>query len=116
VVAVGDEASKDFPGADLADALRVLREQLTQAMNDGAGEELKLRLRTIEVEFEVALVRDVAATTGVRFWVVSAEGKAELRRSSTHRLKLEIQPVKRDPRTGRTSRAQVADDVTEEPR
>jgi hypothetical protein len=112
---VSDDGSIDLPGADLADAIRLLRAQLSQAMREGSAEDLRFGLGPIEVEFEVVLTKEAGVGGGVRFWVVSAEAKGMLTRASTHRVKVELQPLVRDPKTGDLSAPEIGDVVDGRP-
>jgi hypothetical protein len=115
VVAVSDVASTELPVADLAGALRSLRAQLTDAMAEGADEEVRFTLEAIEVEFEVAITREVGGDASVHFWVLTAEAKAASTTAATHRLKLQLKPGRRNPETGDLSELELGDVVNGRP-
>lgn len=79
----------------LADAIKALRADLNAAMAEGADDPLRFRLGPVEMEFLVTLTKEAGANAGVRFWVVEAGAKGSLTSASTHRLKLQMQPVDR---------------------
>jgi hypothetical protein len=79
----------------LADAVSQVRAELERAISAGAASELAFRAESVEMEFEVALARNVGGEAGVHIWVVSVGAKGELSSSHTHRVKLVITPVVR---------------------
>ena len=90
----------------LADAVRALRSELTTAMAEGEGQQLRFQLGDVEMEFLLEVTKEVGGEAGVKFWVVSIGGKAGVSSGSTHRVKLALTP--RDVATGRTPL--IADD------
>jgi hypothetical protein len=83
----------DDMAVGLAEAIAALRKELTAAMQAGQDEDVRFRLGPVELEFELDVKRDVEAKGGVKFWVVSFEGKGQMARDSRHRIKLQLQPV-----------------------
>jgi hypothetical protein len=82
----------------LAGAIKALRADLNAAMAEGADDPLRFRLGPVEMEFLVSVTKEAGANAGVRFWVVEAGAKAGVTSASTHRLKLQLQPVDRSGR------------------
>jgi hypothetical protein len=111
---MGEETTDDVPGADLAEAVRVLRDQLSRAVAEGQGEDLRFLMGPVSVEFEVALTREVGVEGGVRFWVVTASGTGTLTRASTHRVSFELRPVVRDPGSGALTSVEMGDVVQDD--
>jgi hypothetical protein len=77
----------------LSDAIRALRAELSASMAEGNDKELRFRLGPVEMEFEVAVTHEAGGEAGVKFWVVSAGGKGSVTSGTTHRVKLQLQPL-----------------------
>lgn len=76
----------------LADAIRELRRELTDAMADAQDESIRFELGMVEMEFLLNASRDTGGEAGVRFWVVSLGGRGSVSSGSTHRVKLSLTP------------------------
>jgi hypothetical protein len=76
----------------LADAVRELRRELTEAMAAGEDEPLRFELGPIEVEFALTLRRNGEGSAGANFVVVSIGAKAGMSSETLHRLKLTLNP------------------------
>jgi hypothetical protein len=77
----------------LADAIRGLRAQLREALDEGAGEPLRLEVDSIVLELEVALSTSGQAEAKAGLWTVLTAGvSADHSRASTHRLTLTLAP------------------------
>ncbi|MCX5211856.1 hypothetical protein OG689_21630 [Kitasatospora sp. NBC_00240] len=74
----------------LADTIRALRQELATAMADGEGSPVRLRVNSVKLDVEVAVTASAEANGGVRFWVVSAGGKAAGSTTATHTVSLEL--------------------------
>lgn len=92
---------------DLADTIRVLRQQLSAAMHEGQSEELRFDLGEVQLEFEVVVTKDASADGGIRFGVLSLGAKANIGNEASHRISLIMQPVIVNS-DGSTSRANVS--------
>lgn len=99
----------------LAEAIRSLRVELTQAMQEGEGQGLRFKVDPIELEFELAVTSTKGVGGGIKFWVVTAEGKLDKATATTHRIKLGLQPLVKGP-AGDEVDAIVAEEVTERPK
>lgn len=77
----------------LPEAIRGLRAQLSEAMKEGSGEEVRFKVGPVELEFAVEVSREAGASGGVKFWVVSLEAKGTGTRTTTHRVKLALVPM-----------------------
>ena len=97
--------------ATLAEAIKGIRGELSEAMAAGAGERLRFEVGPVELEFAVDIQRDLQAKAGVKVWVVEIGGSGGFSRDSSHRVKVTLNPV--DTATGRSP--QVADHVAELP-
>ena len=56
----------------LKDMIQQLRRELCEAITASAGEDLKFRLESIDLELQVAVTRSDEAGGGIKFWVVNA--------------------------------------------
>ena len=92
------------------DAIRALRRQLSAAVAESQGQELRFGLGLVELEFDMVVSRDAGGGGGIRFWVVSLDGKASVSKATTHRIRLRLDPVSADGRPVLTG-----DDVDREP-
>jgi hypothetical protein len=95
------------PSVDLADTIRVLRHQLSEAMHEGQDQELRFEIGEVQLEFEIVVKKDASADGGIRFGVISLGAKANIGNEASHRISLVMQPVvlKAD---GSTSRANIS--------
>jgi hypothetical protein len=59
----------------------------------GRGKELRFKLKPIELELNIAMTYKGEANAGVKFWVVDLDGKAAGEHTTSHKLKLVLQPV-----------------------
>ncbi|MEV6168196.1 trypco2 family protein [Streptomyces sp. NPDC051954] len=92
-----DERDEDW--LDLADAIDVLREQLSDAQFRGQESELRFVLGEITVEFEVELVRTRNGGGALRFGVVEANARGERSARSTQRVTVHLNPEQRGGRS-----------------
>jgi len=76
----------------LADAIRELRRELTEAMTEGQGKPIRFELGPVEMEFLLEVSKDAGGEAGVKFWVISLGGKGSMSSGSTHRVKLSLIP------------------------
>lgn len=93
----------------LAEAVRSVRAELVAAMREGQDAELRFRTGPVELEFIVEAGRETSAGGGVRWWVVSAEGKVASESRTTHRITVSLTPVV--PTVAPTEQEQFADAV-----
>ncbi|GAA2520550.1 trypco2 family protein [Winogradskya humida] len=77
---------------ELADAVAAIREELLEAAQRGAGEDIAFTVGPIDMEFEVELRADAKAKVGFKAWVVTAETEAGGGRRRTHRVKVQLTP------------------------
>ncbi|MFJ9816361.1 trypco2 family protein [Streptomyces sp. NPDC101151] len=80
---------------DLADAIEVLRAQLSEAQRRGQGSQLRFVLGEITAEFEIELMRTKNGGGTLRFGVVEANARAERTARSTQRVTLRLNPEQR---------------------
>ena len=90
--------SSENSGIPLAKAIQDLRQELLTAVEEGRGKELRFKLKPIELELNIAMTYKGEANAGVKFWVIDMGGKAAGEQTTSHKLKLVLQPV--DPSGG----------------
>jgi hypothetical protein len=86
---------RDEDWLDLADAIEVLRGQLSEAQHRAQGSELRFVLGEITAEFEVELVRAKNGGGALRFGVAEADARRERSTRSTQRVTLRLNPERR---------------------
>lgn len=77
---------------ELATAIQVLRDQLAAARDTGQGQDIRFEVAKVEVEFAVEAKKVGGGGLGVKFGVISVDGKGERSSGATHRLRLELTP------------------------
>jgi hypothetical protein len=105
----------DEPMVGLAEAIRSLRAELTQAMQEGEGQGLQFKVDPVELEFELAVTSTKGGGGGIKFWVVTAEAKLDRATATTHRIKLSLKPLVKTA-TGEEEDVVVEDQVTGRPK
>ncbi|MDX6315740.1 MAG: hypothetical protein QOF84_6447 [Streptomyces sp.] len=80
---------------DLADAIEVLRSQLSEAQRRGQDSPLRFVLGEITAEFEIELVRAKNGGGKLRFGVVEVDARGERSARSTQRVTLRLSPERR---------------------
>lgn len=88
-----DERDDDW--LDLADAIEVLRDQLSEAQRRGKDSPLRFVLGEITAEFEIELVRMRGGGGALRFGVVEANARGERTARAAQRLTLRLNPEQR---------------------
>jgi hypothetical protein len=83
-------------GIALAQAVQDLRQELTSALEEGRGKNLRFKPGQIELELGVEVTMEAGAKGGVKFWVVELGADGKTGRVGTHKLKLSLQPVDKD--------------------
>jgi hypothetical protein len=77
---------------DLADVIKSLRQELNEAMVEGAGKLIQFELGPIDLEFQVAISREGGGSGKIRFWVVELGGEGKVSSASTQLIKLQLTP------------------------
>lgn len=91
---------------DLADAVRALRQELSNAMAAASTDEnLRFEVDAVTMEFAVEVTADTDAHAGVKFWVVDVGAGGGLSRSSSHTVTLEL-----TPKTSTGERPEISDE------
>ena len=80
---------------ELAQLISQLRQELSAAIREGEGEDLRFELGPVELELTVAVSREAGPNAKVRFWVIElgAEGKGGSQ--ATQRITLTLDPRRR---------------------
>ncbi|MEV5610988.1 trypco2 family protein [Streptomyces sp. NPDC052225] len=99
----------------LADALKALRGELAEAALAADGDPVRLLVESVDLELQVAVTDTAEAGGGVKFWVVSADGKISGSTAVTHTVKLQLAAESASgdrvrTGSGRDGRTPVADD------
>ncbi|MET7302203.1 trypco2 family protein [Embleya sp. NPDC005575] len=81
---------------DLADAIELLRVQVTEAQRRSAGADVRFRLGEITVEFGMELTRTKGGGGGLRFGVASLDGRGERAAKAAHHVTVRLDPRRAD--------------------
>ena len=86
----------DEDSVELAEAIDVVREQLLEAQQAGqrsaAGKQLSFAVGKVTIEFAGEVKKTVGGSGGIKFWVVTADAKAEQARGASHKVTIELTP------------------------
>ncbi|KYK14562.1 MULTISPECIES: trypco2 family protein [Streptomyces] len=93
----GDDHGADGEWLDLADAIELLRGQLTEAQQRARESQLRFVLGEITAEFEVELVRTKDGSGRLRFGVAEADARRERSARTAQRVTLHLTPELRGP-------------------
>ncbi|MFD1934405.1 MULTISPECIES: trypco2 family protein [Nonomuraea] len=74
----------------LADTIQALRQELITAMADGQDQPVRFHVESVDLELQVAVTASAEASAGIKFWVLSANGKASASTTSTHTVSLHL--------------------------
>jgi hypothetical protein len=80
---------------ELVQVIGQLRQELSAAMQEGEGEDLRFELGTVELELTVAVSREAGPNAKVRFWVVELGADAKVASQGTQRITLTLDPRRR---------------------
>ncbi|MGH3805877.1 MAG: trypco2 family protein [Pseudonocardiaceae bacterium] len=80
---------------ELAQVIGQLRQELSAAMREGEGEDLRFELGTVELELTVAVSREAGPNAKVRFWVIELGADATVSSQATQRITLTLDPHRR---------------------
>ncbi len=76
----------------LSDVLAQLREQLAEAEQKAAGQDLKLTLKEIEVELQVITTLEGNGKVGFKVWLLEGELGGGASREHGHTIRLKLHP------------------------
>ncbi|GAA2318901.1 MULTISPECIES: trypco2 family protein [Streptomyces] len=74
----------------LADALKALRDELAEATLQAEGQPVRLHVENVNLDLQVTVTQAREGGGGVKFWVLSADGKASGSTSTTHTVSLQL--------------------------
>lgn len=86
---------------ELAEAIGQLRNQLSRAIEDGEGQDLRFEVEDLELELQVTVTKDAeiggSVEAGVKFWLLgggkaSAEGGLSEGSSHLQKIRLKLKP------------------------
>lgn len=81
---------------ELSEWIQALRTELEQAQKEGAGSQLIFTVGPLELEFEMAVGRELGGQGGVRFWVVELGASAKRTGETIQRVKMTLVPKTAD--------------------
>jgi hypothetical protein len=94
----------------LANAIQAIRQELAIAMAAGADEELRFRVGTVELQFQIVVTQSADASAKVRFWVVDVRAGGSVERAATHTIRIQLDPI-----TSRGEEVEVRSKESQEP-
>lgn len=80
---------------DLADALDLLRAQVTESQRRAQSSEIRFGVEQITVDFELELMRTREGGGGLRFGIADAKARQENGRKTVQRVSLTLKPEQR---------------------
>lgn len=92
----GEIAAADQSGIGLGETLRLLRAELANSTKSAANDPVRLRIDSLDVGLQFTVTRTVGGSGGVKFWVVTADAKAERESSATHTVTLHMTALTKD--------------------
>jgi hypothetical protein len=87
--------SNEDPGIGLAAAIKLVRSELQQAMEDGQSSPLAFTAGPVQLEFEIVFTKGKEGGGGIQAWVVSADFKGSKSTSTTNRMSISLTPIDR---------------------
>ena len=98
-----ENLNKNIP---LSEMIESLRQELAVALALGEGKSVRFTVDNAELEVELVARRTLEGGGGVKFWVVTADGKAAVTDSEKHRFKISLKPISSSGKPLRISRGQ----------
>ena len=77
---------------ELAELIKQLRAELTDAMHAGEGADLRFEAGPVELELTVVVDKEAKPGAKVRFWVVELGADVKAASSKTQHIKLTLNP------------------------
>jgi hypothetical protein len=77
-------------GLGLAETLRALRQEISEAMAEGQGQSVRMGVESIDLQMQIAVTREATAGGRARFWVLEAGGKLTDGSVATHTVALHL--------------------------
>ncbi len=108
------QKSDEDAGVGLADFVRGLRHELSEAQAEGSDKDLKFTVGPIELELSVAVTTEGGGGAKVRFWVVEGDAAARWAKETVQRVRVRLDPVDTS-QPGRPQDMLVNDQVARRP-
>ena len=80
---------------ELAQVIGQLRQELTTAMRQGAGEDLRFEVGPVELELTIAVSKEAGPNAKVRFRVIELGADGRMASQGTQRITLTLDPRRR---------------------
>ncbi len=80
---------------ELTQVIGQLRQELSAAMREGEGEDLRFELGPVQLELTVAVSREAGANAKVRFWVIELGADGKVASQATQKITLTLDPRRR---------------------
>lgn len=80
---------------ELAQVIGQLRRELSAAMREGEGEDLRFELGSVELELTVAVSKEAGPNAKVRFWVIELGAEGKIASQASQRITLTLDPRRR---------------------
>lgn len=77
---------------DLVELISGLRTALSKARDESLESDIHFEVGPVELEVTVSVSKKGTAQTGLKLWVVTAEGGGEIATAGTQRIKLSLNP------------------------
>jgi hypothetical protein len=83
-------------GVPLAAAIAALRSELMDAWTDAQDKSLRFKVAPVELTLTVAVTWTGTGTAGIKWWLLEAGGEVSREMTTTHTIKLTLDPVTLD--------------------
>jgi hypothetical protein len=81
---------------ELKEALEALRLELSESILVSEGKQVRFKVPEIEMEFQVTIEKSADAKAAAKFWVMEVGAGAAVKSSTTHKLKIKLEPIYQD--------------------
>jgi predicted RNase H-like nuclease (RuvC/YqgF family) len=81
---------------ELKEALEALRLELSESILVSEGKQVRFKVPEIEMEFQVTIEKSADAKAAAKFWVMEVGAGGTVKSSTTHKLKIKIEPIYKD--------------------
>jgi hypothetical protein len=90
-------ANSDDPGIPVADAIELLRDELEEALQKGAGRSVQFGVSDVTLTINLVVSKSKDAVGKIRWWVIEAGGSGTWSREVTQTLVLTLHPERVRP-------------------
>ncbi|MBF0346085.1 MAG: hypothetical protein HQL81_00315 [Magnetococcales bacterium] len=81
---------------ELSSAIANLRDELLTAQHQGNNKEIRFKVEEIDLDLSVAATKTGGVEAGVKFWVIDAKAKGEVKSESIMKVRLKLKPMNSD--------------------